>query len=364
MKPTILFVDQFSDLGGSQRGLLDLLPALQDDFVARFALPGPGTLTEELERRGVTWNPIPLGQYDLGSKSIANLAAYAARQPRLVAAIAELARESSLIYATGPRVFPATALAARMTGVPLLWHLNLEILAARDRAVVEAAAAVGRPAIVSCSQACLNTFGPRSYLRRTGRVVYNGIAAIERTTPEPGPVIGLIGRIHPDKGQADLMDAAPEISNAFPEVRFRLIGPVADAAYFERLKRQSVPFDFRGEAANAGDALRGLGILVIPSRREAASRVVLEAFSACVPVVASDAGGMPEIVRESGIIFPRGAPKKLAAAVIRLLSDPDLRLRMIQSGLEAYERWGRLERFQAEIRAEIERQIGPPPQSP
>ena len=57
---TLLFVDQFSGLGGAQRGMLDLLPALAPDFTVEVAVPGPGPLTAELERRGVRWHSLEL----------------------------------------------------------------------------------------------------------------------------------------------------------------------------------------------------------------------------------------------------------------------------------------------------------------
>src|SRR5258707_469013 len=120
MKPSILIVDQFSDLGGSQRSLLDLLPAF-GGYKLEFALPGPGLLTAELERLGFAWHVLEIGEYNLGRKSAADLVRYAARQPKLVAALAAMALGKSLIYANGPRVFPAAALAARRSGVPLLW---------------------------------------------------------------------------------------------------------------------------------------------------------------------------------------------------------------------------------------------------
>src|SRR5579871_3065458 len=106
----VLVVDQFSDLGGSQRALLDLLPALRRDFQVHFALPGSGALTDELERQGTTWTPVPLGEYELGRKSLSDLAAFAVRQPRMATTMVGLARRADLIYANGPRIFPATAL--------------------------------------------------------------------------------------------------------------------------------------------------------------------------------------------------------------------------------------------------------------
>ncbi len=228
MKPSILFVDQFSDLGGSQRSLLDLLPAL-GDFDLEFALPGPGPLTAALQRRGLNWQQVDIGEYRLGRKSFADLARFALRQPGAAARLTEMAIGKSLIYAYGPRVFPASAVAARRSGVPLLWHLHLEVESRRDRILLEAAAAWARPRVIACSQACTALFAEGGAVRRHAAVVYNGVEAVRAAAaPHDAQVIGMIGRIHPDKGVMDLLDAVPEVLCAFPEARFRLIGPRVD----------------------------------------------------------------------------------------------------------------------------------------
>jgi glycosyltransferase involved in cell wall biosynthesis len=359
----ILFVDQFSGLGGAQRGMLDLLPALEGDFTVEVAVPGEGPLTAELERRGIPWHSLDLGDYALGRKSAGDMLRYALHQPRTIRRLTELARGKALIFANGPRVFPATAVAARLSGVPLLWYLQLEIESARDRWLLQAAAAIGKPRVLTCSQACLDAF-PASH----ASLVYIGVAPVKivtRTFNPASPVIGAIGRIHPDKGISDFLAAADEVLCAFPEARFRIAGPRADAVFARAMEEQAAAFgpgcvEFLGEVANPADALAGLDLLVMPSRREAASRVVIEAFSAGVPVVASDAGGLPEVVERNGMMFPRGNSSAMAAAIIRVLIDPSLRLRMVEAGREAYQRRWRVERYRqemaAQIRAEIEKQ--------
>jgi len=365
-KPSILFVDQFSGLGGSQRTLLDLLPAL-DDFTLEFALPGEGPLTAALQRRGHSWTPVEIGEYSRGRKSLADVARFALRQPAAAAALTKLAQGKSLLYALGPRVFPAAAAAARRAGVPSIWHLQLEIESWRDRKVLEAACRWAHPRVIACSEACLDVFPEKGAVRRNACVVYNGVEDVRlpATAPNASPVIGMIGHIHPDKGVLDLLDAIPEITCAFPDTRFRFIGPADDDAFAKQAAARAVELtvechariDFPGEAASPNAAFAGLDLVVVPSRREAASRVVLEAFSAGLPVVASDAGGLPEVVGRDGLLFPAGDPSKLAAVIIRVLLDPSLRRRMAEAGRRSYEQRWRADRFRQGVRAEIEKQI-------
>ena len=372
MKPSLLFVDQFSDLGGSQRSTLDLLPAL-GDFELEFALPGPGPLTAALQRRGLSWQQLEIGAYRLGRKSFADVVRFAVRQPGAARRLSEMAAGKSLIYASGPRVFPAAAVAARRTGVPLIWHLHLEIESWRDRKILEAAAGWGRPRVIACSQACLDMFKESGAVRRHATVVYNGVEEVRVTPARPNdapskhaPVIGMIGRIHPDKGVLDFLDAIPEVTCAFPEARFRVIGPRVDPAFSKQVDERAAELaaqcgaaclEFTGESGSPAAAFAGLDLLVVPSHREAASRVVLEAFSAGVPVVASDAGGLPEVVGRDGVIFPCGDSAQLAAIIVRVLLDPSLRQRMVQAGRRSYEERWTVDRFRQAIRGEIEKQI-------
>jgi glycosyltransferase involved in cell wall biosynthesis len=84
-------------------------------------------------------------------------------------------------------------------------------------------------------------------------------------------------------------------------------------------------------------------VLVVPSRREALARVIMEAFAAGVPVVASASGGIPEIVRHehNGLLVPAEDARALAAAVRRCLDDSALRSRLVTQGRRDY-----LSRFQ------------------
>jgi glycosyltransferase involved in cell wall biosynthesis len=373
MKPSILFVDQFSDISGSQRSLLNLLPAL-DDFQLDFALPGPGALTAALQRRGLTWQRLDVGDYSLGRKSLADIARFAARQRGVAATLTRMAAGKSLIYATGPRVFPAVSIAARRVGIPLIWHLHLEIESRRDRMILEAAAAWGRPRVIACSQACLKPFSEKSALRRRATVVYNGVEELRvPSQAHTSPVIGMIGRIHPDKGVMDLLDAVPEVLCAFPDARFRFVGPRVDAAFSRKVAERAAELtsqsgveclEFPGEASSPAVALSGLDVVVVPSRRESASFVVMEAFCAGVPVIASDAGGLPEVVGRDGVVFPRGDSGKLAAVIIRVLLDPGLRQRMIHAGRRSFEERWSVDRYRQAIRSEIETQIALRPPTP
>jgi hypothetical protein len=122
----ILFIDQFSVMGGAQLCLLDVLDAVEKRaWNAHIALPGDGPLVERVRSRGVGVTKIPCGAYRSGNKSLADffrLPLDIRRQKRILTEIINRGN-FGVIYVNGPRLLPAAALAAR-DRVPVLFHAH------------------------------------------------------------------------------------------------------------------------------------------------------------------------------------------------------------------------------------------------
>ena len=119
----ILFLDQFSELGGAQRCLLDLMPAIVSrGWSAHAALPA-GPLADRLRAIGVAVEEISCGPYRNGRKRVRDAFRWMhdARAQRRV-----MRRGFDLIYINGPRLLPAAALAAR-GATPVLFHAHHRI---------------------------------------------------------------------------------------------------------------------------------------------------------------------------------------------------------------------------------------------
>ena len=82
---------------------------------------------------------------------------------------------------------------------------------------------------------------------------------------------------------------------------------------------------FLGQRRDIPDLLAALDIFVLPSHSEGVSLALLEAMAAGLPVIATAVGGLPEVVTdgENGLLIPPKDPEALAAALARLLADPD-----------------------------------------
>ncbi|MDQ3289171.1 MAG: glycosyltransferase [Pseudomonadota bacterium] len=93
---------------------------------------------------------------------------------------------------------------------------------------------------------------------------------------------------------------------------------------------------FLGERRDVPRLLQAVDFLVLPSHFEGQSNAVLEAMAAGCPVIASNVGGTPELVHDgrTGLLFPTDDADALAASMSRLVSEPDLRMRLARSARE------------------------------
>src|SRR4029077_17011602 len=123
----VLFVDQFSDLGGAQQCLLDLAPAIQaEGWKMTCAVPGAGSLVTKLGELGITVSTLAMTAPTSGRKHPLDFLRFSLDTPKLARDIGHLAAEfrADLIYVNGPRVLPTAAWVARRTGRPMVFHCH------------------------------------------------------------------------------------------------------------------------------------------------------------------------------------------------------------------------------------------------
>ncbi|HTQ56274.1 MAG TPA: glycosyltransferase family 4 protein [Bryobacteraceae bacterium] len=358
----ILFLDQFGELGGAQRCLLDLFPALADrGWKAHLAAPAGGQLAECAARSGATVDPIRCGPFASGRKTAADLARFVQQTPRLAAEIRRLAGgyHADLIYVNGPRLLPAVALAARR-GPPVLFHAH-SFLDGTARRLAGRALLQARAGIVASCRFVAGPLLPYSGDRGV-RVVYNGVRemrAARRAPPSAAVRIGMIGRISPEKGQADFLRAARILHPLMPECRFVICGaplfsdPAAQryGASLEALAAD-LPVEFTGWQDDAQSVLGTLDLLAVPSAAiDATPRVIMEAFACGVPVVAFASGGIPEMVEHdaTGFLVAERNAHTLALAMCDALRDPQQLRRIAAAARDKARRDFSLDRYRRQL---------------
>ena len=167
----VLLLDQFSDVGGAQRCLLDLLPAMQvRGWRTVVAAPGEGDLFRRAQAAGAIVKHVSCGPYSMGTKTAGDILRFARQQPRLKRQILDLIEEYriGLLYVNGPRMTPAAVWAGRR--VPVVFHCHSHVpkpyatwLVARPLARIGAT-------VISSSRFTAASIGLES------AVIYNGVA--------------------------------------------------------------------------------------------------------------------------------------------------------------------------------------------
>jgi glycosyltransferase involved in cell wall biosynthesis len=240
--------------------------------------------------------------------------------------------------------------AARLAGVPVLAHLHIEnhfrpatepVLRRLDNATARRCAR-----LVAVSQDTRRAYERQGYPRSRIEVVYNGVEAAaangslrtEVGLPADVPLVAELGRLCEVKGQRELIRALPRL----PDARLALIGTDLErgGAFQVELEQEAERLGVRGRVLFAGyrrDApalLAEADVVALPSWTEGLPLAALEAMAQGRPVVATPVGGTPEVVvdGETGLLVPPRDPEALAAAIGRLLGDPDLRRRLGDAG--------------------------------
>jgi glycosyltransferase involved in cell wall biosynthesis len=141
---------------------------------------------------------------------------------------------------------------------------------------------------------------------------------------ETGPLVLTISRIAPQKS-LDVLVAAAASS---PDATWVVVGSGDDdllAALREQAAQSGAPVHFVGAVPDPTRWLVASEVFVLPSQWEARALVVQESMAAGTPVVATDTGGLRDLVADAGLLVPVGDAAALAGAVERLVGDPGLR---------------------------------------
>jgi len=165
--------------------------------------------------------------------------------------------------------------------------------------------------------------------------------------PAGAPLLAVVGQITPWKGQREALEVLVALRRQAPAAHLLIVGSVKFAgrrrrydntAYHSLLHVRARQADltghvhFLGEVEDVRAVYAAADILLVPSWAEPFGRVVVESMAAGCPVVASDVGGIPEIVTHGvdGLLVPPRDPAALVSAVLTILRDDELRGRLVR----------------------------------
>lgn len=178
-------------------------------------------------------------------------------------------------------------------------------------------------------------------------IVVNGSGVnTEKFSPQPLPEgeethFLLIGRLLKDKGVREYVEAARKVKQKYPHVVFNMVGfidinpsAITQAELDQWVSEGTVKF--WGKLSDVRPALNACHIFVLPSYREGTPRTVLEAMATGRAIITTDAPGCRQTVDEgyNGFLVPVQSSEKLAEAMERFITQPDLIESMRQASLE------------------------------
>ena len=178
-------------------------------------------------------------------------------------------------------------------------------------------------------------------------VVANGTPRIDlRNVERRERQVLFLSNLRRRKGVVEAVSAALAVSRSVPEARFVFAGAWEDDELERTVREMAAPLDGRIEFRQAvygrekDELVAASGVLLFPPREpEGHPRVVLEAISAGLPVVATDRGAIAETIEDgvSGFVLPEPDPSALAERLTRLLQDGDLYRSMSRAAFARYE---------------------------
>ena len=346
MNRTLAFVESSAELGGAELSLLPIVERLSHEMKVLALLPAHGPLDERLIRVGAQIHDGFLLDDRLRDSSpgygrpggVLTALAAVRQQQRLALALRRL--KPSIVYCNGFRAQLGATVPALLSGASVVWHVRdfartgpqgrlwsllsrrVELIIANSRATAgQPGLEAARNRVVAIPNGIdLDAFRPRAAEPQGPQVI--GMAAhltrwkgherflrvLRRVRDELGDVQGRIAGA-PLYDTAGNRDGAAWVTDAIARL------DLVDHCTVESIPPESMPV-----------WLGGLTALVhCPDRPEPFGRALAEAMAVGVPVVLAGTGGALEVVGDAGIVVPQGDDDAVSAAVLRLLSDSQLR---------------------------------------
>ncbi len=339
----ILYLSSSVNLWGARKSLLDILTHLdRKTFSPIVVCSSSGPLTEKLDEIKIPYRIVKMRLWRKGK--------YFPWIPHTVIRLAKLIKEEriSLVHSNSHSDAPYGILACRFRKIPMISHIRdiiqqdktgKYLLKHADRIIAVSSAAADafkdmkdrdKKLLVINNSLDMNKFKVTEDIRN------------ELNISRDDMVIGIVGQISRLKGHDVFLKAASIVLKKNKNVKFLIVGEVRrerDKGLCEELinrldLRENVIFaGFRNDIANVMSAI---DILAFPTLKESFGRSAIEAMAQRKPVVASNVGGVPEIVIDgkTGILVPPENAKELANGLLELINDKEKREDMGNEGLK------------------------------
>jgi glycosyltransferase involved in cell wall biosynthesis len=367
----IAILDHSPDIGGAETSIVTLGKHIdRSQFSITVILPSEGSFSRELDKIGiyakVIYLPIGLLRLKRGDvfPSLVFILAYLFYIQFFLMKLFIYLRKNrfDLVMTNTVKAHIYGSIVASLCRIPVIWRFH-DILSPTDFSpfLIRIIILFGRwfpKRILAVSKVT------KEYLARNGlkddkiEIIFNGIDSelfeikdvskdIRRELKIEGKtkLIGCIGRIIPEKGQKSFLLSIPGVIKKYPEAFSLIIGDVflKEEAYKEELleiiKKNGLEerIKFMGFRKDIGDVIRSLDLVIFPSvAQEAFPLSVLEAMALGKPVIASNIGGVSEMIEDgiTGMLIEPNHPEQITDRILHLLSNQEIYSSIAQKAKE------------------------------
>lgn len=329
----ILFISSGSGIGGGEKNLLDIVKYASKEYKVSAVVPSEGLLAEKFKEVGCSVHVCGINLYKLNIlKNIIK-----SEQP-------------NLIYILGLRASFVGRIAAKILKIPCIngvhglhYFYYENYIKGKIFLIVDRFLRRWTDGFICASKSVyeqvvniLKVNKDKVWLIYNG-LDYDNIAQVDKEILENEKTIICVGSLHKPKGQIHLIKAIPIINRSVKNVKCLIVGDGEEEENLKSYVRENnlEPYIiFTGFSNNVFELMRKSTILALPSLWECLPYVLLEAMAVGLPIVATNVGGIPEIVvnNETGILVSPKNEEELAEAIIKLLKSSELCVKMGNEG--------------------------------
>lgn len=355
---SILYVNHVSYMGGAETSLIELTDNIdKSKYRVIVACPASGELVEKLSQRdaehvtirgGVlkrTFNPFSLIAFAYYFIVNAVKLSYIIRW-----------RKVRIIHANSFTSCLFCSISAKTCGIPIIWHMrDLVKMRLFNKIFINYAGSMAN-IVVATTTVMKNNLISLGVAPDKICIIHNGIDLKKyNTTPTNGeiirkefgislytPLVGIVGQLTAWKGHRDFVRAAFIVAERYPSAKFLIVGKtiIGDNHYGQELAGLVTKLGldghiiFTGFRSDMSNIMAALDILVSASWEEPFGRTIIESMAAGKPVIATNAGGVPDIIENgvNGILVPPRNPQRLADGILKVLSDLELGKKLGDAG--------------------------------
>jgi glycosyltransferase involved in cell wall biosynthesis len=320
--------------GGAQEHVFSLATRIDADrFDVSVVALSAGSTVRKLERAGVPVCVIDTADDDA---AVSQLAAY------LIAVGAEVVHNHMFrAEVVGTRAALTVAATGRARPLVISTVHSSRVRSSEDRELLRALTPQ-MDRLIAVSSAIVGKILGEQRAGAPVSLIRNGVDLVRYAHQEPcctlreeygmaadAQIVGVVARLEPEKGHPTLLEAWPDVLKSVPSAWLLVIG---EGSRREALEAQARQLDihnrvvFTGRRDDVPAVTAALDVAVLPSYREALGLSILEAMALSRPVVASNVGGIPEMIEDgvTGLLVPPHDARALGAAIVRLLRDHQL----------------------------------------